>query len=97
MPDRGRIHYDMVGIASLLARMEFRVPIYQRSYAWNSETVGDYWHDLKYALDSGEPDYFLGTVVLTPADDRSTPDRYRWSAASCHHVAAPSGHERYLD
>jgi len=66
----------MVGIASLLEQDEYRVPIYQRSYAWEAverreETVAveDFWTDLKDALNSGEPDYFLGSVVLTPSEE----------------------------
>lgn len=76
MPSRGRIAYDMLGIASLLAQREYRVPIYQRSYAWEAAergdqtvAVDDYWTDLKDALDGGEPDYFLGSIVLTPSEE----------------------------
>jgi Protein of unknown function DUF262/Protein of unknown function (DUF1524) len=70
MPMRGRIAYEMTGIASVLKDEKFRVPIYQRSYAWDSAEIDDFWDDLKHAIDSGEPDYFLGTLVLTP-DEKS--------------------------
>jgi hypothetical protein len=69
MPSRGRIAYDMTGIASLLAMSGFRVPIYQRSFAWEATEVDEFWDDLMGALDAGEPDYFLGTTVLTPSDE----------------------------
>lgn len=69
MPAQGRISYDMTGIASLLKNGEFRVPIYQRSFAWDTSEVDDFWSDLKEALDDAEPDYFLGTLVLTPSDE----------------------------
>jgi hypothetical protein len=49
VPARGRIHYDMLGLASLLKQQEFRVPIYQRSYAWDQEEVDDFWSDLEHA------------------------------------------------
>src|SRR4051794_7546196 len=73
VPRLGRIDYDMVGIGSLVARDEFRVPIYQRSYAWPGEAVEEFFYDLQLALDEGAPDYFLGTIVLTPSkEDRRT-------------------------
>jgi Protein of unknown function DUF262/Protein of unknown function (DUF1524) len=70
MPMRGRLEYEMSGIASVLKGRTFQVPIYQRSYAWDKAEVSDFWDDLKHAIDSGEPDYFLGTLVLTP--DKTT-------------------------
>lgn len=44
---------------------DFRIPDYQRPYAWGKEQVGQLLDDLVEALerDSGEP-YFLGSVVL---------------------------------
>jgi hypothetical protein len=70
VPSKGRISYDMLGIASILGGHKFRVPIYQRSYAWEQVAVDDFWDDLKHALDEDEPEYFLGTLVLTPHTDR---------------------------
>jgi hypothetical protein len=55
----------MNGIASVLKARIFRVPIYQRSYAWEQPQVKDFFDDLKHAIDTSEPDYFLGTLVLT--------------------------------
>jgi Protein of unknown function DUF262 len=66
---RGRIRYDMLGLASLLKQQEFRVPIYQRSYAWGNEEVDDFWSDLQHSLESQDDDYFLDSLVLTPSDD----------------------------
>jgi len=71
MPTRGRIEYEMKGIATVLKDLTFLVPIYQRSYAWTDGAVEDFWEDLKHAIDAGEPDYFLGTLVLTPDEDSS--------------------------
>src|SRR5262249_51587067 len=63
MPGKGRLTYEMLGIASVLGSHESRVPIYQRSYAWEAAEVDDFWDDLKHALDDREPEYFLGTLV----------------------------------
>lgn len=65
MPQKGRITFDMAGIASVLMAEEYRVPIYQRSYAWTDTAVDDFWSDIRKALDGDEEDYFLGTLVLT--------------------------------
>jgi len=55
----------MVGIGSVLADAAYRVPIYQRSFAWDDEEIEDYWRDLKGALDGSVTEYFLGTIVLS--------------------------------
>jgi hypothetical protein len=70
MPAKGRLDYDLVGIADALSRHEYRVPTYQRSYAWEEAEIIDFWDDLRHALDAEDPDYFLGTLVLTPNEDR---------------------------
>lgn len=60
-----RIDFDLVGIGSLLKTRLFAVPIYQRSYSWKSENINDFCEDLKTAFAEKDPEYFLGTVVLT--------------------------------
>ena len=63
------IDFDLTGIGALLTSALYRVPIYQRSYAWDEGDIQDFWDDLKRALSAAAPEYFLGTVVLTPSDD----------------------------
>lgn len=67
-----RITFDLVGIASLLKDRTLGVPIYQRSYSWERAQIDDYWSDLQSAFAKSEPEYFLGTVVLT---SENTSDR----------------------
>lgn len=69
MPQKGRLVYDLIGIADSLSSEEYRVPTYQRSYAWTDSAILDFWDDLRHSLDAKEPDYFLGTLVLTPHED----------------------------
>jgi hypothetical protein len=69
VPEKGRLDYDLVGIADALSRHEYRVPTYQRSYALTDAEILDFWEDLRQSLDAEEPDYFLGTLVLTPHED----------------------------
>jgi hypothetical protein len=72
MPTRGRIDYAMVGLAEALAARDYQVPIYQRSYAWDGVEVAEFMSDLKAALNGKEPDYFLGTLVMTPVEGGRT-------------------------
>jgi hypothetical protein len=61
----GQIDFDLVGIAARLEIRPLRVPIYQRSYAWKEDEISDFWNDLKSAFTSEQPEYFMGTVVLS--------------------------------
>lgn len=45
---------------------QFRIPPYQRPYAWTSEQVDDLWDDLVENLNSG---HFLGSLVLSVEDE----------------------------
>jgi hypothetical protein len=57
------------GIAHVLRDRRLSVPKYQRSYAWGSEQVETFWSDLRSAMLSATPSYFLGTIVLSAEDD----------------------------
>jgi succinylglutamate desuccinylase len=65
----GKIDFNLTGIGALLNAELYKVPIYQRSYAWDEADVSDFWDDLSRALTADDPEYFLGTVVLTPSQD----------------------------
>lgn len=45
----------------------FRVPMYQRSYAWDNKQLNDFLEDMKNQKKSR--DYFLGTVLLEKAEN----------------------------
>jgi Protein of unknown function DUF262 len=54
---------------------DFRVPNYQRPYAWEKEQAAELLDDLSEALDrdEGEP-YFLGSLVLIKQPERPEAD-----------------------
>lgn len=54
----------------LCSDYDFRIPAYQRPYAWETEQAMELLDDLGQALDAGpdEP-YFLGSIVLVKSDD----------------------------
>jgi len=60
-----RIQFGLRGIATELKDRLLAVPIYQRSYAWTADEIGEYWTDLRGAFSDATPEYFLGTLVLT--------------------------------
>jgi hypothetical protein len=41
------------------------VPVYQRPFAWTEDRVKDFWDDVTNAIDRKDPEYFIGTVVIS--------------------------------
>ena len=59
------------GIASLISDSLLKVPPNQRPYAWEEEHAKQLMADIDEAIQEGEDQYFLGTVVLVgPSDGR---------------------------
>ncbi len=61
-----RIEARNMQLAELLQTGRFQVPYHQRRYDWSVANVTDLLADLDDALDTGTPEYFLGTVMLIP-------------------------------
>lgn len=64
-----RIDIERETIGHVLKDTRLRVPIHQRSYAWQEEHVADLYQDLTKAIRDNEPEYFLGSMVLIRAID----------------------------
>lgn len=53
----------------------FKIPVYQRPYAWEREQVEELFDDLDAAMDAGETEpYFLGSIVLVKEDGSTVSD-----------------------
>lgn len=63
------------GIGSVLNRYSLRVPLNQRSYAWEDHHVRTLLQDFSNAIASENRTYFLGTIVLSQTADN------RWEVA----------------
>lgn len=63
------------GIGSVLNRYSLRVPLNQRSYAWEDHHVRTLLQDFSNAIASENKTYFLGTIVLSQTADN------RWEVA----------------
>ncbi len=59
------MRFGLEPIAHLLQDRQLAVPIYQRSYSWTREEVDEFWEDVRTALQQPNPEYFLGTIVLS--------------------------------
>lgn len=69
MPNE-RLEIARHGIAKLIKDGNLCVPPNQREYAWREEHVTDLYQDLAKAIADGEPDYFLGSIVVARSDGR---------------------------
>jgi len=58
---------NLHGIGHVLRDMILSVPPFQRNYSWTLEQVDEFWFDLRAALTSAQPYYFMGTVVVSRA------------------------------
>jgi len=67
-----RIDVHLDGIGHLISDKKIEVPAYQRSFAWEKDQVTDLFRDISDAIRSNAPEYFLGTIVLTPAANDKT-------------------------
>ena len=59
----------LIGIGTILTNNHLRVPSYQRSYAWEDDDINDLFDDIGKAIDKREPEYFLGSAVLSESGD----------------------------
>ncbi len=56
--EAGRIQFALRGIGTELKDRLLAVPIYQRSYAWTSDEVREYWSDLRGAFSDNAQEYW---------------------------------------
>ena len=47
----------------------YRVPVYQRDFAWTDEEIETIWEDLLRAFEEDQGEYFLGAIVLSRLTD----------------------------
>lgn len=59
---------NLEGVGTVLKSRRFKVPAYQRGYAWEPEHVQALLEDIKDAIANKEKEYFLGSMVVTSAE-----------------------------
>jgi len=72
MPAVERINIELLGIGQAIYNKMLAVPFYQRSYAWEDKHILDLFSDTINAVNNGESEYFLGTIVTTKHDTLRT-------------------------
>ncbi|MCE2745940.1 MAG: DUF262 domain-containing HNH endonuclease family protein [Burkholderiales bacterium] len=65
MSQMQEIRIQLEGVSTVLKTRRFKVPAYQRSYAWEREHVESLLTDINDAIRNKENEYFLGSVVVT--------------------------------
>jgi len=61
-----KIKFDDDGIGHYIKDNFFKVPVYQRAFAWEISNIQDLFEDIK---DSYPEDYFIGTLVVNKKGD----------------------------
>lgn len=70
MPDSGRqIGFEQPGIGSVIRTAWLQVPLHQRDYSWEAKHVRRLFQDVNRAVASGDPEYFLGSIVTIPREE----------------------------
>ena len=59
---------DTSSIADLFSLKIFKIPDYQRTYAWERQNWEDFWNDIKEGLDTDTTHYW-GTITLRDTDE----------------------------
>ncbi|HOY22880.1 MAG TPA: DUF262 domain-containing HNH endonuclease family protein [Cellvibrio sp.] len=63
------ISIQLEGIGAVLKGKRFKVPPYQRSYAWEEDHVESLLNDINEAIKNKEKEYFLGSIVVTSGEN----------------------------
>ena len=63
------INFSIQGIGKIIRDHQLSVPTYQRPYAWEEKHIKDMFDDIGNAIKDKEPEYFMGTIVLTKKED----------------------------
>jgi len=66
MPKMPKIDFEHDGIGHFLSDNFLKVPLYQRSFAWEKENVKELFNDI---TNSYPNEYFIGTIVVTDKGD----------------------------
>ena len=61
-----KVDFDHDGIGHFLSDKFLKVPLYQRSFAWEKENVKELFNDI---TNSYPNEYFIGTIVVTDKED----------------------------
>lgn len=65
-----RVSAETMRLPDILWNGIFQVPWHQREFDWNPENVEQFWDDIQRNVESGEEDYFIGSITLTQESDR---------------------------
>ena len=67
-----RIDSRAHSLQEVFGTFRFKVPVYQRDFAWTKEEVDTLWNDIITAVKGGSPEYFLGAITACQSQDAKT-------------------------
>jgi hypothetical protein len=74
--------HDLETLAEIFNNRIFRIPDYQRGYAWGAEQLGQFWEDLEN-LDLGRVGYhYTGVLTLEPISEGDVKSSEKWQEDS---------------
>jgi uncharacterized protein with ParB-like and HNH nuclease domain len=53
----------------LIGENQYRVPTYQRDFAWTVDDVETLWDDITGSIKNNSKEYFIGAIVTSRTDD----------------------------
>jgi uncharacterized protein with ParB-like and HNH nuclease domain len=53
----------------LIGENQYRVPTYQRDFAWTTDDVETLWDDITSSIKNNSKEYFIGAIVTSRTDD----------------------------
>lgn len=67
MPDsKAQIGFQQIGLGGVLRQYRLTVPPNQREYSWTEKQITTLFQDFAKAINDGDVEYFLGTIVTIP-------------------------------
>ena len=75
---------ELYSVSKLFTENLFRIPDYQRGYAWRDRQIKDFWFDLEQLAPSANHYTGVLTLELVPEEDSARWDDDRWIVDSKH-------------
>ena len=76
-----KVNQQNLKLPELFANIAFRIPRYQRGYAWGDKQWGDLWDDIMEIEKDKDGDYrchYTGTIALKEIQKKEVPDEELW-------------------
>jgi len=73
---------ELKTLQDLFSQKLYRIPDYQRGYAWQKEQIEDFWLDLINLDDQGNNYHYMGVLTVKPVTEKELRDNNKWHEES---------------